>query len=223
MSSNTQSILGTGASPASVLTNDLAGLTADASGRYRAWVTQHPVAAALLAGLVATHVATIIGYWMPGIGLPQLDWNRVNGMIYTPTASVDVQFLSGGIFHYLDGLVFSVLYAAALFPLLRWRSTVVGNLLKGLLFGTVLATISCAFMTPRVYFPNQDVGFFSHNLGWQTILAVYLWHWVFGAHLGAIYNPEEERSSVTHHQTYPSSNGTGDVAVVSRSPARPAL
>ena len=157
------------------------------------------------------------------IGLPQLDWNRVNGMIYTPTASVDVQFLSGGIFHYLDGLVFSVLYAAALFPLLRWRSTVVGNLLKGLLFGTVLATISCAFMTPRVYFPNQDVGFFSHNLGWQTILAVYLWHWVFGAHLGAIYNPEEERSSVTHHQTRLSSNGTGDVAVVSRSPARPAL
>jgi len=192
MSSSTESIPGKSAFPSSSLTNDVADRPDGSLGRYRAWVTQHPVAASLLAGLVATHVATIIGYWMPGIGLPQLDWNRVNGMIYTPKASADVQFLSGGVFHYLDGLVFSVLYAVALFPLLTWRSTVVGNLLKGLLFGTVLATISCAFMTPRVYFPDGDVGFFSNNLGWQTILAVYLWHWVFGAHLGAIYNPEEE-------------------------------
>lgn len=161
------------------------------SSRYRAWVSEHPVAAALLGGLVATHVATIIGYWMPGIGLPQLDWNRVNGMIYTPNASPDIQFLSGGIFHYLDGILFSVLYAVALFPLLRWRSTAGGNVLKGLLFGTVLATISCAFMTPFVYYPNADVGFFSVNLGFPTIFAVYLWHWVFGAHLGTIYSPEE--------------------------------
>jgi len=45
----------------------------------------------------------VVGYFMPGIGLPQLDWNRINGMIYTPKASPDVQFLSGGVFHYVDG------------------------------------------------------------------------------------------------------------------------
>jgi hypothetical protein len=157
--------------------------------RWRLWVREHRIAAALLAGLVATHVATIIGYWMPSIGLPQLDWNRVNGLIYTPKASPNMQFLSGGIYHYTDGIVFSVVYAVALFPLLRWRSTPLGNLLKGLLFGTILATISCAFMTPRVYFPHGHVGFFSHNLGWKLILAVYLWHWVYGLHLGVIYNP----------------------------------
>ena len=97
------------------------------------------------------------------------------------------------LFHYLDGIAFSVIFAVLLFPLLKWRSTVVGNLLKGLLFGTILATISVGFMTPQVYFPDADVGFFSNNLGWKSALSVYVWHWVFGAHLGAIYNPEEER------------------------------
>jgi len=152
-------------------------------------VGDHRVSAALLAGLVATHLATVVGYFMPGIGLPQLDWNRINGAIYTPKASPDVQFLSGGIFHYVDGIVFTAVFAIAVYPLLRWRSTALGNTLKGLFFGTVLATISVVFMIPRVYFPAAHVGFFSHNLGWKLILAVYLWHWVYGMNLGMIYNP----------------------------------
>jgi hypothetical protein len=151
------------------------------------------VAASLLAGLVATQVATVVGYWMPGIGLPQLDWNRVNGAVYTPKASPDVQLLSGGIFHYLDGIVFAIVFGTTLFPLLRWRSTTVGNVAKGLLFGTALATISCAFMIPRVYFPTAHAGFFSHNFGWKLILAVYVWHWVYGLNLGTIFNPLPER------------------------------
>src|SRR6266850_2564913 len=114
--------------------------------RYRTWVTDHRVSAALLAAVVATHLATVIGYWMPGIGLPQLDWNRINGSIYTPNASPDSQFLSGGVFHYLDGIVFTLVFVVAVFPLLRWRSTAFGNVLKGLFFGTVLATVSCVFM-----------------------------------------------------------------------------
>src|SRR5207249_358083 len=118
--------------------------------------------------------------------------NRVNGQIYTPKASADVQFLSGGIFHYVDGIVFTVLFVIAIHPLLPWQSTPVGNALKGLFFGTILATISCAFMTPRVYFPLLDVGFFSYKLGWKTILAVYVWHWVYGLHLGIVYNPLDE-------------------------------
>ena len=157
--------------------------------RYRTWVRDHRVSAALLAAVVATHVATVIGYWMPGIGLPQLDWNRINGTIYTPKASPDVQFLSGGVFHYVDGIVFTIVFVVAIYPLLRWRSTAFGNTLKGLFFGTTLATISCAFMIPRVYFPAAHVGFFSHHLGWKLVLAVYVWHWVYGLNLGMIYNP----------------------------------
>jgi hypothetical protein len=164
--------------------------------RYRSWVREHRVTAALLAAVVATHMATVIGYWMPGIGLPQLDWNRINGMIYTPKASPDVQFLSGGVFHYLDGIVFTIVFVVAVFPLLKWRSTTFGNALKGLFFGTVLATFSCAFMIPRVYFPAGHVGFFSYHLGWKLILAVYVWHWVYGLHLGMIYNPSQAGSRV---------------------------
>src|SRR5882762_5309157 len=120
--------------------------------RYRTWVTDHRISAALLAAVVATHMATVIGYWMPGIGLPQLDWNRINGSIYTPNASPDLQSLSGGVFHYVDGIVFTLVFVVAVFPLLRWRSTPFGNALKGLFFGTILATVSCVFMIPRVYF-----------------------------------------------------------------------
>jgi hypothetical protein len=172
--------------------------TESALDRYRAWVSGHRVSAALLAGLVATHMATIVGYFMPGIGLPQLDWNRINGAIYTPKASPDVQFLSGGVFHYVDGIVFTLVFVVAVYPLLRWASTPLGNALKGLLFGTILATISCAFMIPRVYFPQGHVGFFGHHLGWKVILAVYVWHWVYGLNLGLIYNPLAERRARQH-------------------------
>jgi hypothetical protein len=181
----------------SAIDRDARGAAGGGVERYRTWVRDHRVSAALLAALVATHMATVIGYWMPGIGLPQLDWNRINGTIYTPKASPDVQFLSGGVFHYVDGIVFTIVFVVAIYPLLRWRSTAFGNTLKGLFFGTTLATISCAFMIPRVYFSAADVGFFSHNLGWKLILAVYVWHWVYGLHLGMIYNPSHSDGRVT--------------------------
>lgn len=156
---------------------------------FRRWVTDHPVPAAVLAGLVATHLATVIGYWMPGVGLPQLDWNRVNGAIFTPNQSPNVQFVSGGFFHYADGVVLSVLFALLLHPRLPGRSTPLNNVLKGLAFGTLLTIIALVFMVPRVYLPHGHVGFFSVTLGWKFLLAVFLWHAVYGVHLGAVYNP----------------------------------
>jgi hypothetical protein len=160
---------------------------------YRTWVTNHRVSAALLAGLVGVHVATVAGLFMPSIGLPKLDWNTLNGTIITPSASANVQFLSGSLFHYADGILFGVMFAIAVHPLMAWRSTTTGNLLKGFAFGTILATISAVFMSPRVYFPHAHVGFFSHNLGWKVVFAIYLWHWIYGLHLGAIYNVRNTR------------------------------
>ena len=159
--------------------------------RWREWATAHRMAAALLGGVVATHIATVFGFMEVGVGLPRLDWLTTNGVFYLPHASPGIQFLSGGIFHYTDGIVFAVLYAAAFHPVLPWRSTPVGNILKAMLFGTILATISAGFLVQRVYYPNHDVGFFAHNLGWKSVFAIYLWHWVFGAHLGVIYNVKD--------------------------------
>src|SRR5713101_1632371 len=148
---------------------------------WRVWITRHRVVAAILAGIVATHMATIIGFFLPAVGLPKLDWPSANGGVFTPYGSAIQQFVSGS--------VFTVVFALALHHLLPWRNTERGNLAKGLFFGTVLAIISCGFMVPLVYFPQFHPGFFSLNLGWKVILAIFLWHWVYGLHVGLIYNP----------------------------------
>ena len=156
---------------------------------WRTWVSQHRLLAAIVAGVVATHIATITGFWYPAIGLPQLDWNRVNGGIYTPEGDSLVRFISGTVYHYIDGVVFTIMYAVAIHPRLPWRNTALGNLAKGLVFGWVLTTISVSFMVPRVYFPHLDPGILSLNLGWQRVLAGILWHSIFGLHLGTVYSP----------------------------------
>jgi hypothetical protein len=176
--------------------NDLflaADPTAKVAGiaRWREWATTHRAAAAVLAGVVATHIATVFGFMESGAGLPRLDWLTTNGVFYMPHASPNIQFLAGAFFHYTDGIVFAVLYAAVLHPILPWRSTPTGNILKAMFFGTILATISAGFLVQRVYYPHMNVGFFAHNLGWKPVFAIYLWHWVYGLQLGSIYNVKD--------------------------------
>jgi len=161
--------------------------------RWREWATVHRAAAALLGGIIATHIATVFGFMETGIGLPRLDWLSTNGVLYLPHGSPQTQLFFGAMFHYTDGIVFAVLYAAAFHPVLPWRSTPTGNILKGMLFGTVLATIAAGFLAERVYYPGLNVGFFANHLGWKSVFAIYLWHWVYGAHLGVIYNVKDGR------------------------------
>lgn len=164
---------------------------------WREWVARHRLLGALVAAVVATHMATIVGYFLPGIGLPKLDWNSVNGFVYAPGASPMGQFVTGGFFHYVDGFVFTILFAIAVHPLLPWRNTALGNMAKALVFGTILAIVSLAFMTPHVYAPamGAQAGFFSHEFGGEFVLAVFVWHWVYALHLGAVFNPASD-----HHR-----------------------
>jgi hypothetical protein len=159
---------------------------------WRDWVSTHRLAAAFLAGLIATHMATIIGYWLPSIGLPRLDWNLINGAVYLPGVSKGLVFWSGGFFHYTDGFVFTLVYVIALHPAIPLPWSTRGNLAKGLVLGTVLAVISCIWMIPEVY-AIPHAGFFSLNLGWKLVLAVFIWHWVYGLNVGLIYNPRSPR------------------------------
>ena len=50
-----------------------------AIARYPHWISDDWLAASLMAGIVATHVATIFGSWFYAFGLPQLAWNAANG------------------------------------------------------------------------------------------------------------------------------------------------
>jgi hypothetical protein len=166
-------------------------VTAASAPAWRRWATRHPVASALLAGLVATHVATVLGFWMGDFGLVRLDWNTANGLVYLPGGTPLTQFLVGGTMHYVDGILFAVLFAITLQPRLPWGNSEVGNVLKGVVFGTILAVIALGVLTPLVYAPARgaDAGMFSTNFGWEYVVGVFLFHWIYGAHLGLIYSP----------------------------------
>ena len=125
--------------------------TDDTLPRWRAWVARHPVGGALLAGAVATQFATVFGIWFPGFGLPSLNWPVVNGELIlgtvgaTPTAAT---YLVGELSHFADGVFFALLFALLFHPFIPVRNTILGNLVKAFLYGTVLAVISAAWWVP---------------------------------------------------------------------------
>jgi hypothetical protein len=166
---------------------DLAGLNV-----WRESVARHRLAFALLAAFVATHIATVSGYWYKIIGIPVLGWPQFNGILLMghPGSSTDgaEQFWAGTVYHLLTGICFGLIFVFLIHPLLPIRNTVVGNVVKALIWGLVLATLSALLWVPR-NFPEFDPGFFTNNLGWRTVLGIYIWHLVYGLHLGAFYNP----------------------------------
>ena len=102
-----------------------------------------------------------------------------------PTAST---YFVGEISHFADGVFFALLFALLFHPLVPLRNTMLGNLIKGLLYGTVLAIISAAWWVPAVYIPHH-AGFLSTSLGWKLTFGIFLWHWIYGYFLGTVYCP----------------------------------
>jgi hypothetical protein len=159
---------------------------------WRTNVSKHRFAFAVLAAFVATHMATVSGYWYKIIGIPVLGWPQFNGILLLghPGSSANgaQQFWAGTVYHMLTGICFGLIYVFLIHPLLPWRNTVLGNIGKALLWGGVLATFSALLWVPR-NFPEFHPGFFTNNLGWKTVIGIYIWHAVYGLHLGAFYNP----------------------------------
>src|SRR5207344_1002069 len=48
---------------------------------FRSEVSNSKLVTALVAGFVATHVATIFGFWFHGFDLPDLAWPTFNGIL----------------------------------------------------------------------------------------------------------------------------------------------
>jgi hypothetical protein len=161
----------------------------NAGHHWRVWLTRRPLAGAVIAGLVAGQITTVFGIWFHGIGLPDLDWPIANGAVVDPKASVAVQFSIGEFIHGIDCIVFALIFALFVFPLLGKIVTPAANMAKAIFFGLVLATLSAGFLVPYVYFPHAGAGVFGSGYGWKLVFAIYLWHFIFGVNLGMMYNP----------------------------------
>lgn len=177
--------------------------TDDTLPRWRAWVVSHPIGSSMLAGAVATQFATVFGIWFTGFGLPSVNWPVANGHLIlgvplSEPATAALYFV-GELSHFADGVFFALLFALLFHPLVPLRNTLLGNLVKALLYGTVLAVISAAWWVPAVYVPHH-AGFLSSSLGWKLVFAIFLWHWIYGYFLGTVYCPQPRPQNVATAQ-----------------------
>jgi len=161
---------------------------------FRSAVSNSRLTAALVAAVVATHMATITGYWYrmisfnPGEGFYTLDWPAFNGLLILPNGTASEQFVAGALYHTLTGLCFGLIFAFLIHPRLPsgWS-----NMAKAFTWAGALALVSALWWVPA-NFPAFNPGFLSFNLGWKTTVGIFLWHAVYGVHLGAFFNPQPE-------------------------------
>lgn len=155
------------------------------------WVDQHRVGASVLVGLIATQLSTYFGYVFPAIGLPTLPWPLFNGVLAAPMEDYGTtgSYFVGQSLHFVNGIVFAILFAVLIRPLMPFRNTHAGNVLSGLLFGLVMTIISIGLLVPYAYVPKQGYGFFSFYGpdGWKMPAGVLLWHLIYGFLLGFLY------------------------------------
>jgi hypothetical protein len=180
----------------------------DTLPRWRAWVVAHPVGSSLLAGAVATQFATVFGIWFRGFGLPTLNWPAVNGALIIPTSSASAQYFAGWISHFADGVFFALLFALLFHPLVPLRNTILGNIIKAILYGSVLAIISAAWFVPYVAYPHSGAGIFSSGFGWKLVFGIFLWHWIYGYFLGSVYCPLPKQPVLPEARSAPSAETT---------------
>ena len=155
------------------------------------WVDQHRVAASALVGVIATQLGTYFGYVFPAIGLPTLPWPLYNGILAVPAEEFGTtgSFFAGNSLHFVNGIVFAILYAVLALPIMPFRNTHGGNVARGLLYSVVLTVISLGVLVPYAYVPEQGYGLvaFSGPDGWKLPAAVLLWHLIYGFFLGTLF------------------------------------
>ena len=181
-----------------VTTPSRTGSIGAASGRmaketwWYNWVDRNRVLGIILTGVVATQLGTYFGYVFPAIGLPTLPWPLFNGALALGTGdtfTTSGSYFAGDSLHFINGIVFAVLYAVLFLPLLPFKNTRAGNLMAGLLYAVIMTIISVGLLVPYAYVPKQGYGFFSFYGpdGWKLPAAVLLWHLIYGFFLGTLF------------------------------------
>jgi len=168
--------------------------------RWHKWVAEHPIAAMTTIGVIATQITTVFGYYLVGIGLPSLAWPVFNGVLAAPASEFGStgSYFVGLTFHYVNGIVFAVLFYATAHTLIPLPNTRVGDVLKAVAFSMTLTFVSVGLLIPYVYLPKQGYGLFSFTGpdGWKLPFSVLLWHLVYGLIIGTLFNPTRQQEVV---------------------------
>ena len=164
---------------------------AEASAWWYDWVNLHRVGAAAIVGVIATQIATYFGYVFPAIGLPTVPWPLFNGVLGAPVEDfgTPASYFVGQSIHFVNGVIFTILYAVLALHVLPFRNTHGGNIMKGILYSVVLTIISLGLLVPYAYVPKQGYGLFTFYGpdGWKLPMAVLLWHVIWGFFIGVLY------------------------------------
>jgi hypothetical protein len=178
----------------------------EATSWWYDWVNHHRVGGIALVGVIATQMGTYFGYVFPAVGLPVLPWPLYNGILgttfadglngATATGAFDPVFATssdsffvGNALHFVNGIVFAILFAILARPLMPFKNSHGGNIVSGLLYGVVMTIISAGVLVPYAYVPNQGYGFFLFYGpdGWKLPFAILVWHLIYGFFLGGLY------------------------------------
>jgi hypothetical protein len=123
---------------------------------------------AVIAGFIATHIATMAGLWFGGARLPTFDFNTLNGYLVLNAASMSLtysfthpfeNFVLGGAIHYTSGILWGVIFGLIVHPAIGRVSkslaplTHTMNLTKGIIWGVTLWIISSALWMPLLIGP----------------------------------------------------------------------
>lgn len=133
---------------------------------------------AILAGFLATLIATWWGFIETGVGLPRLDLLTAAGSKVAPEgASPAFVYNWGAILHYLDGVTFAILYDRFFYSRLPGP-----DIFRGVIYG-ILVWVGAGL----VYLPLVGAGLFGAHQGGPFLWAILIWHLVWGVALGVFY------------------------------------
>lgn len=133
---------------------------------------------AAIGGLVATFVALTVGFWLPGLGLPRLDYPLLNGNLLVPeSTSVSFGWLLG-LAHTLGlGALLAVVYSVWVrdrLPGAAW--------LRGLIWGALVVAVGGLTVFPLLY----GAGVFARNWHPTAGITLVIWHLSWGLALGVL-------------------------------------
>jgi hypothetical protein len=148
-------------------------------------------------------------YYGIGISLPSLPFPNYNGLFIpqrqynspqtAPATGNAASFAVSQSIHFINGIVFGLWFAIVVYNKIPTFLPKMKSIQKGLLFAIVQTIISTGFLFPYVYARKLGFGIFSFGdnlLGtnhdhWKLPFAILLWHLIWGAILGYLYDPKK--------------------------------